>query len=152
MADAEFPRRGVKYNVQLGTSLHSRSRSRCHTLRFSFKPTSCSTAKRRGRISIEDEKAGVSLPTSNGADVTFSGKAEAHKKTEFLLLCSADGTWRLEKMGRNIKNLQLQRSEHAMVTPTAAGRATAVGDEDDDAGDEDEESILESDLFGDEDD
>ena len=109
MSEACRPRAGVKYEVAIGESVRRPdSAAGHHTLRYSFKPSSADYTK-TAKLKISGQSAEVRVPSTGGKEIVFNGKADAHKKTEFVLICDADGAWRLERLGQSIKNLKAER-------------------------------------------
>jgi hypothetical protein len=111
-SDARWrPTPHVAYSVALGAtfkkSASTRAMTSVHTMRYAFKPASVAAA-RHGTLRMRQQRATMRVPTAGGV-VKFDGQTEAHKTTEFALICDRDGRWRLERLACNIKNLTLRR-------------------------------------------
>lgn len=118
LSDPQRPEPGMTYKVTKGASFSKTAEAKLHTLRYSFKPQSVSKAS-KGRLQVNGHEA---ILTSDGPPkVVFEGNVESHKTSEFALICDADGSWRLERLGSNIKNLMVQRD----ATSKAANKARA---------------------------
>jgi hypothetical protein len=94
----EHAKAGVEHPVKLGTSVRRGRSAETLTLRYSFRPGSCDI-KKPGKLKLRDEVAELRV-----GDTAFHGKATAPKVSEFVLIHDKHG-WRLERLGRSIKNL-----------------------------------------------
>ena len=96
----EHAEAGVEHPVKLGASLTQCRIAKTLTLRYSFRPASCDI-KKPGKLKLRDDVAELRI---GDGKTTFHGKATAPKVSEFVLIHDKDG-WRLERLGRSIKNL-----------------------------------------------
>ena len=107
MGDARRP--GDTHTVAVGASFGAGAVG-LHSLRYSFKPSSAAAAP-AGTLTLRDREAHLSVPLGGGAPpLNFTGHADATKTSECALICDADGSWRLERLGRSIKDLKPDRS------------------------------------------
>lgn len=132
---ADGPQPGRRYDVARGASLDQRTgAASLHTLRYEFKRTHSVDARAPPadlRVNSSQGTARLKLASRGRAgSVAFNGKAEPHKATDFALICDADGQWRLERLGHNIKNLIVEPKtkvrEGRSVPPPPAPAAPAA--------------------------
>ena len=104
----------VAHEVALGKSWSRKPKGGLlfTTLRYSFKPSSVNW-KAKGKLDVSGQKADVTMPSISGAasKTVFTGSTDAHKTTTCMLIQDRDGTWRLERMNYNIKNLKTERDQ-----------------------------------------
>ncbi len=132
---ADGPQPGRRYDVARGASLDQRTgAASLHTLRYEFKRTHSVGAREPPadlRVNSSQGTARLKLASRGRAgSAAFSGKAEPHKATDFALICDADGQWRLERLGHNIKNLIVEpktkgREGRSVPPPAPAAPAAA---------------------------
>ena len=116
MADlADVRRANVTHSVAVGESFRGSSAKKIHTLRYNFKPEKADF-KRGGKLKLQGASVELSVPSTSGGQLVLSGNSEPHKEVECALICDAGGSWRIEKLDRNIKNLKQER------TVTGGGR------------------------------
>ena len=139
------PPPGASHELVLGRSFRAGAAATHATMRYSFKPSSVEW-RRRGHLSVRGPAVEVRMPKTGGGTVVLRGKADAHKASECLLICRADGQWVLERLGSNFLQLQAEREEPSRQP--APGRA-ALAAKAKPSGDADVEPSA---LFGDDDD
>jgi len=148
-----FPPKGVRLSVARGATFTSRDPPSLHTLRYAFKPESVARAS-SGRLRFAARGAVELRVATEAKEVVFNGNTEDHKSTEFALICDSDGSWRLEKLSKNIKNMTVSREAAPRVPPprrsppraarhtASASGAAALGEATEDA------DVDAHDLFG----
>ena len=93
------------YQVALGGSFRKQGGAPSyHTFRYNFKPKSA-TSMQSGRLNLQGRAARLTMHTDGVDPMLFEGNVEPHKTNELVLICDAQGQWRLERLSQNIRNL-----------------------------------------------
>ncbi|KAL1519530.1 hypothetical protein AB1Y20_023045 [Prymnesium parvum] len=149
--------RSETHQVRLGQSFSARGNTRFHTLRYNFKPAHAAFSL-GGKLHLHGSTVELNVPSKSNGQLLFTGNSEPYKEVDCVLICNAEGEWRIERLDRNIKNLKVERDvagpgpsgqsaaerEVATFSTTDASPPNPVPIE--------EENIDEDDLFGDADD